>query len=202
MYDASLPSYTVTKKRKGLGHVSFGWSGWKMEKAVQQCSKYDSIKSAIPVFHFPGNTKEEEENFVNKWKIQSGTFHCSWDGHSDGRTWAWMISTKKHAQLKQLLATWKEGTYSQVGDIPIEVSVGENFVEEIEEAPEDDNTQETPLQEDYAQDENTQEDVMNGSPPNLNGVSLPHPTKKRGRPKGSNKSVIGLPRKRFRTNMP
>ena len=106
---------------------------------------------------------------------------------------------KKHAQLKQLLATWKEGTYSQVGDIPIEVSVGENFVEEIEEAPEDDNTQETPLQDDYAQDENTQEDVMN--PPNLNGVSLPHPTKKRGRPKGSNKSVIGLPRKRFRTNM-
>ena len=36
----------------------------------------------------------------------------------------------------------------------------------------------------------------------MNGVSLPHPTKKRGRPKESNKSVIGLPRKRFKTSMP
>ena len=43
---------------------------------------------------------------------------------------------------------------------------------------------------------------MHGSPPNLNGVSLPHPNKKRGRPKGSNKSVNGLPKKRFMTNMP
>ena len=50
---------------------------------------------------------------------------------------------KKHAQLKPLLATWKEGTDSEVGDIPIEVSIEENFVEEIEEAPVD-NTQKIP----------------------------------------------------------
>ena len=109
---------------------------------------------------------------------------------------------KKHAQLKHLLATRKEGTNSKIGDIPIEVSVGENFVEDIEEAPVDSNTQENPSQEHDAQDDNTEEDAMHRSPPNLNGVSLLHPTKKRGRPKGSNKSVIGLPRKRFRTNIP
>ena len=74
-------------------------------------------------------------------------------------------------------------------------------MEKIEEAPVD-NTQENPMQEDDAQEENTQGDVMHGNQPNRNEVSLPHPTKKRGWPQGSNKSVIGLPRQRFRTNMP
>ena len=37
---------------------------------------------------------------------------------------------------------------------------------------------------------------------NLNGLLLQHVLRKRGRPKGSDESVIDLPKKRFRNKMP
>ena len=114
---------------------------------------------------------------------------------------------KKHGQLKQLLAKWKED--SQFEDIQVAETVRdenvhqeeqeENDVQEdethevLQENSQENNTPEDAVQEDETHDvpQNSQE---NSQPsPNLDGVSLPHATKKRGRPKGSNRSVIGLP---------
>ena len=106
---------------------------------------------------------------------------------------AWRDSTKR------LLTKWKEDIDSESDEPEVDAitEVGVNAAEE-ESHP----SSHLPSEEPTNGEENTVEvDAVteeSHSSPNLNGVSLPRVLRKRRRPKGSNKSVIGLPKKRFR----
>ena len=111
--------------------------------------------------------------------------------------------TQKHDQLKNLLARWKDDIDSEIDEIPVPQPTGENATEDESHPSPNFPTEEATRQNNV--EENTEVNTVtvdSHTSPNLDGVSLPHVSKKRGRPKGSNKSVIGLPKKRFRTEMP